>query len=310
MKNLPSNKKLSGNRRSFIRSAGILLGGAAFSSKIMPDFTTNGRENNSGQSGRKRQIIDSHCHLKHGDREKTEYTPEFIIEVMDKVGIDRSVVFAMSTSTKDSIVRAEAAVKKFPDRLIPYVYALPSYESAALKDIERVLDKGLFKGIKIHKGECTLAPYVIDPVLKLAGKYKAPCLIDLGGDMESATRMVTSFPETPFIIAHMGRYLAKDEKLLDSFITLAEQNQNTYLDLSGVIVPSKVIDAIKRLGSLRLFWGIDGPHPEPNNITNSHVMADNITYAGNELKRITSLDLSPEDENNILGRSISRLLKI
>jgi hypothetical protein len=39
-------------------------------------------------------------------------------------------------------------------------------------------------------------------------------------------------------------------------------------------------------------------------------MADNITYAGNELKRITSLDLSPEDENNILGRSISRLLKI
>ena len=299
--------KSSENRRTFIKRSSLLLSGAALSRGLVP---FESRTENLQKPSGKNLIIDSHCHLKHGDREKTEYTPEFIVEIMDKVGIDKSIVFAMSTSTKDSIVRAEAAVKKYPDRLIPYVYALPSYERSALKEMESVLSKGIFKGIKIHKGECTLAPYVIDPVLKMAAKYKAPCLIDLGGDLDSATRMVKGFPETTFIIAHMGRYLAKDEKLLDSFITLAETYPNAYIDLSGVIVPGKVIDAVKRVGSLRLFWGIDGPHPEPNNVTNSHVMADNLTYATNEINRITKLDINLEDQSNILGQSIARLLRI
>ena len=55
---------------------------------------------------------------------------------------------------------------------------------------------------------------------------------------------------------------------------------------------------------------IEGPHPEPNNITNSHVMADNLNYATNEINRIKKLDISSEDRNNILGQSIARLLRI
>ena len=44
-------------------------------------------------------IIDSHVHLKHGDAQKTEYSAETIVKTMDAVGIDQSVVFAMSTTT-------------------------------------------------------------------------------------------------------------------------------------------------------------------------------------------------------------------
>ncbi len=69
-------------------------------------------------------LIDSHSHLKHGDPEKTEYSPEEIVRVMDAVGIDKSVVFAMSTSTIQSIQMAKNAYDKFLDRLIPYAYAL------------------------------------------------------------------------------------------------------------------------------------------------------------------------------------------
>lgn len=300
-------------RRTFIKSTGLILSVAALASTGMMSSVMYETSQKSGAQRSKpgpRMIIDSHCHLKHGDKEKTEYTPEVIVEVMDKVGIDRSIIFAMSTTTKDSILRAEVAIKKFPDRLIPYVYALPNYERSALKEIEDVLDKGLFRGIKIHKGECTLAEYVIDPVLKVAGKYKVPCLIDLGGDLETATRMARSFPGTTFIIAHMGRYLSKDEKLLDSFIILAENFPNVFLDLSGVIVPEKVVDSVKRIGSLRLFWGIDGPHPVPNLVTNAQTVPDLVTNARTELNRITQLNLNEEDENNILGQSIIRLLRL
>ena len=313
MKNLLKMRKPMETRRKFIKSTGMILGAAVFGSTGMMSsaMDESGRKSVSERSEqRSRKIIDSHCHLKHGDKEKTEYTPEVIVEIMDKVGIDKSVVFAMSTSTKDSIARAEAAVKKFPDRLIPYVYALPNYERSALKEIEGVLDNGLFRGIKIHKGECTLAEYVIDPVLKAAGKYKVPCLIDLGGDLESATRMARSFPGTTLIIAHMGRYLSKDQNLLDSFIALAENFPNVLIDISGVIVPEKVVEAVKRIGSLRLLWGIDGPHPESNLVTNAQTMPDLITNARTELNRITQLNLNKEDENNILGQSIVRLLRL
>jgi predicted TIM-barrel fold metal-dependent hydrolase len=300
-------------RRNFIKSTGLILGVATMTSPGMISSVIYEDKHNQIAKVLKpgpRKIIDSHCHLKHGDKEKTEYTPSVIVEVMDKVGIDRAVVFAMSTSTKDSIARAEAAIKKFPGRLIPYVYALPSYERTVLKEIEGVLDKGTFKGIKIHKGECTLAEYVIDPVLKVAGKYKVPCLFDLGGDLETATRMVRKFPGTTFIIGHMGRYLSKDEKLLDSFITLAENFPNVFLDISGVIIPEKVVEAVKRIGSPRLLWGIDGPHPEPNLVTNAQSVPDLITFARTELNRVTQLNLSEEDKNNILGESIIRLLKL
>ena len=33
-------------------------------------------------------ICDSHCHLKHGNKERTEYAPETIIQVMDEAGIE------------------------------------------------------------------------------------------------------------------------------------------------------------------------------------------------------------------------------
>ena len=59
-------------------------------------------------------IIDSHVHLKHGDAQKTEYSAETIVETMDAVGIDKSIVFAMSTTASRSIEMAKEAIGKFP----------------------------------------------------------------------------------------------------------------------------------------------------------------------------------------------------
>ena len=68
-------------------------------------------------------ICDSHCHLKHGNREKTEYSADVIVEVMDEAGIDKTVLFAMSTTSDRAIEMTREAAKAFPDRLIPYAYA-------------------------------------------------------------------------------------------------------------------------------------------------------------------------------------------
>jgi len=243
-------------------------------------------------------ITDSHVHLKHGDAQKTEYSAETIVKTMDAVGIDRSVVFAMSTSTSRSIEMAQAAVEKFPDRLIPYVYALPSYEAVVVDQLDRAISELGFRGIKIHMGECTLAEYVIDPVMKLAGERGVPCLIDCLGRHDPIKRLAEKFARTKIIVAHLGKYLCKDESLIDRFINLAEANDNVYLDASGVVITGKISEAVARIGSGRVIFGTDGPHEVP----------DTITYARTELDKVRNLELSPQDKVAVLGGSISQLV--
>lgn len=55
-------------------------------------------------------ILGFHVHPKHGNASATEYPAATIIHVMDTVGIDRSVVFAMSTDTRRAIEMAAEAV--------------------------------------------------------------------------------------------------------------------------------------------------------------------------------------------------------
>ena len=246
------------------------------------------------------KIIDSHVHLKHGDIARTEYSPKIIVETMEKVGIDMSVVFAMSTSTKRSIEMALEAHRKFPDKLIPYVYALPSYEKPVIKEIEEAITKLGFKGIKLHVAECTIAEYVVDPVIALAERLDVPCLIDCAGKYDDMKRISEKFPHAKTIIAHFGRYLCRDEALIDKFIDLAVSHENIYLDTSGVILVHKIKEAVDKIGSTRIVFGTDGPHEDP----------DTIGFAKKEIEKIKRLGLNPQDEENIMWRNIANLLKI
>jgi predicted TIM-barrel fold metal-dependent hydrolase len=246
------------------------------------------------------RIIDCHVHLKHGDAAGTEWAAEAIVALMDEVGIAQSIVFAMKTTTARSIAMAAAAVEKYPDRLIPFLYGLPSYEGSVLKEIEAaVTDKG-FRGIKVHVGECTLAEYVIDPLLKLAGSFPIPCLIDVAGNAAVAARMAKAFPETPFWFAHMGRYNSTDAAMTDQFIRLAEDYENVWLDLSAVGLPEKIGEAVSRVGAKRLVWGTDGPYKNPTA----------AEYARAQLNNVRQLKISDEDKRLILGGNVARLLNL
>jgi predicted TIM-barrel fold metal-dependent hydrolase len=243
-------------------------------------------------------IIDSHVHLKHGDAAKTEYSPEAIVEVMDAAGIDRSVVFAMSTTTRRSIEMAEEAARKFRDRLIPYVYALPSYDRVVVEELEQAIGQLRFRGIKIHIGECRLTDYIVDPVLELATEYGVPCLVDFGGDLASAERIARDFPATKLIVAHFGRYLCTDAEFLDRVIQMAGTYENVWLDSSGVTMEGKIEQAVGAIGAERIVFGTDGPHPKP----------DLLTFARAPIEQISALDLTDEQKALILGGSIAALL--
>ncbi|MBU0606876.1 MAG: amidohydrolase [Armatimonadetes bacterium] len=244
-------------------------------------------------------ILDSHVHLKHGDAAATEYPAATIIHVMDTVGIDRSVVFAMSTDTRRSIEMAAEAVAQYPDRLIPYAYALPHYERPVIEELAEALRLG-FKGIKLHIGECRLTSYLADPVFRLAGEMGVPCLVDFGGDLGNAERLATDFPDTKLIIAHFGRYLCTDRGVLEAFIALAERRGNVYLDTAGVVLPWFITSAVERLGARRVLFGSDGPYP----------YTDEATYLRLAIRQVQMLELSEADETLVLGGAAAELLGV
>lgn len=242
-------------------------------------------------------ILDAHVHLKHGDAAATEHPVATIIHVMDEIGIDRSVVFAMSTTTRRSIEMAAEAVAAYPDRLIPYAYALPHYERPVVEELAEAIRLG-FKGIKVHAGEARLTDYLADPVFRLAGEVGVPCLVDFGGDLKAAERLATDFPDTRIVIAHFGRYLCTDGSLMRECLAVAERRPNVWVDASGVVMPWIIAEGVQRIGAGRILWGSDGPHTMP----------DLITFALDPLRQIQSLGLKPEDEALVLGGTAAKLL--
>jgi predicted TIM-barrel fold metal-dependent hydrolase len=281
------------SRRDFVRAvsaagAAIAAGGSAGAQPLVADRS------------RAKDVIDSHVHLKHGDAARTEFSARTIVEVMDKAGVHKSAVFAMSTTTKRSIEMAEQALAQYPARLIPYAYALPSYERPVLKELEAALAGRLFRGIKIHRGECTLAEYVTDPVLKLAGRFDVPCLIDATGNDAVARRLAEAFPENDLIFAHMGAYGTTNARIVDAFIRLAEDHRRVWLDLSGVALEAKIGEGVRRLGAGKLIWGTDGPYAHP----------DLVSFARGELEKIRRLPIGEAEKVEILGGNIARLLKL
>ncbi|NPV08365.1 MAG: amidohydrolase [Anaerolineae bacterium] len=250
-------------------------------------------------------IFDSHAHLKHGDARRTEYTAEQVIYAMDGAGISRSVVFAMATTTRRAGEMAAEAARRYPDRLVPYAYALPHYERAVADELEAQIRDWGFRGIKLHVGECSLAGYVSDPVFALAGRYGVPCLVDFGGRLETCREVLQAHPHTNVIIAHFGRYLSEDALLLDSFIGLAETYPNALLDASGVVLGSKIEEAARRVGAERILFGTDGPH------TLGHASAEGtVAYARAAIERIEALSLDLPEKEAILGGNIARLLGV
>ena len=242
-------------------------------------------------------VIGSHCHLKHGDIAGTEYTPQQIVQVMDAAGIDRSVVFAMQTTTRRSIEMARDAIAQYTDRLIPYVYALPSYERPVLDELREALTSG-FRGIKMHIGECRIREHISDPVFELAAEFGAPVLMDLGGDIGTAQRLAREFPQTKLIIAHLGQYKCTNDALIEKFISVAEAHENVWLDASGVVMTYAIGEAVRRVGAERVLFGVDGPHTEP----------DLVSYARYAIRQIEMLEISDEEKRMVLGGSVERLL--
>ena len=237
------------------------------------------------------RIIDFHVHIKGGDLYRTETKAEEIIQIMDRAGIEKSVVFSICIDATEGNLLTYKEVKKFPERLIGFATGIPAFNKNVLSEIERSILEYGFRGIKIHRGIHTLDLYLIAPIIEKSISLDIPCLIDPVGDFEAIKNIVDNYPEAKLVIAHLGNGWGV---VTEQFINLAREKPNVYLDTSYVRMTNYIGKAIKIAGSEKIIFGSDGPliPPEP------------------EIEKIRVFNLDVEQEENIFFRNAVKILKI
>lgn len=234
------------------------------------------------------QIVDAHNHI--GQRKGLNTPVESLIEQMDKAGVDRAVVFSQSERVDNPYV-AEA-LRRYPDRLIAFAMINPWHDEAE-DELRHCVNELGFRGMKLHPvkhGYSLDEHFLLDPLFEICTEHSLPTIAYGAADIASIPNhfeeMARSFPESDFIIAHMG-YMYET----NSAISVSARNENIYLETSGVFV-RQIQEALRVVGPKKIIWGSDTPK-------------DDFSFSMEKVRLATS----NEDERALIfGDNILRLL--
>ena len=104
----------------------------------------------------------------------------------------------------------------------------------------------------------------IHPLMELCAERDLPVLIHCGHPIYSLPwsieELVVEFPTVKVILGHMGHC---NVVYINGAIDVAERNANVYLETSGMPMPTKIREAVERVGPDRVLFGSDIPFHHP-----------------------------------------------
>lgn len=250
------------------------------------------------------RIIDAHAHLCRG-----EYgSLPVLLEQLGEAEIDQAVLVpggmldvrkmtkyitgeekAVTTEPPNELI--EEACKEYPDKFYGFYCVDPHRGDPVLKELREAAGRG-FVGLKLAPTvhQFSLTSSTVLKLAELCGELGIPfyshTVYSPGASTKKMAYLAQTFPNTTFIIGHMGFGPADVEA-----IQYAKENDNLFLETSqGSYLIIK--DALETLGSSKLIFGSEFPmyHPLPS------------------LQTILSLKCNDWELENILGRNMLRLI--
>jgi predicted TIM-barrel fold metal-dependent hydrolase len=238
-------------------------------------------------------IIDCHCHAGHGDGLTGPWDTVaplgLYLARCRQAGIGRSVVFAAFHSDYVQANREVAQiVARQPDRLLGFAFVHAARDRGRIGAIvaEAVQEHG-FVGLKVHRHDAPISREICEA----ARAHRLPVLYDLAGESWVCELLATEYPDVDFIIPHLGSF-ADDWRAQLALIDHMERHPNIHADSAGVRRFDLLEQAVRRAGAGKLLFGSDGPWLHP----------------GVELAKIRLLGLPVEDEVQVLGGNLLRLI--
>jgi len=243
-------------------------------------------------------IVDFHTHVDEAEAFGWIDPPDKLIPLLDAAGIDKAACMTyvdLPGSNPDALEYLAEAVSRFPDRLIAVARLNPSYRREAEDALRRAVSELGFRGVKLHP-TTTLAHPAHEPtvaLLRQAAELGVPVLFHCGDDPYTTPQAIAAgarrAPDTAVVLGHMGGYFHVDDA-----IAMAERYPNLYLETSAMPYPSKIAEAVERVGAERVVFGSDGPGCNPRL----------------EVGKVRMLGLGRDAEELILAGNAARLLRL
>jgi hypothetical protein len=204
-------------------------------------------------------IFDAHMHVgDFGPMMNVRIDTAGIAELMRAHEIDGGVIFHPDSALVEQCLEA-----------IPGLYGLvwanpkqPGY----LEEAERLLEQPRWRGIKLHPLIDGFHPNdpAVHPLMELLLERDLPVLIHCGHPIYSLPwsieELAVEFPTVKVILGHMGHC---NVVYINGAIDVAERNANVYLETSGMPMPTKIREAVERVGPDRVLFGSDIPFHHP-----------------------------------------------
>jgi len=242
-------------------------------------------------------IVDVHVHLVHDVDDIRPgigglQTPEMLLEVMDRLGIQTSVVFGVPgvwDHARENELVYEAACR-YPNRLVPVGLVNPRRGQRAVEEARRCVTALGCKAIKVRPdshcvpANCRPMHALLDECASLG----VPLLVHSGRTHWSHPLTIGDLardhPGAKLVMQHMfditGKYA----------IGVAKRNPHLYVETASHLSPFLIREMVEAVGSGRVMFASDSP-PLSTEL---------------ELFKVKCAGLSPDDEVNVLGRTAVR----
>ena len=204
--------------------------------------------------------IDAHAHIgEFGSWANLSCTAEDLIKSMALYNVEKTCLFYLD----NDLVRA--AVKKYPKKLVGYVWPDPRQEKARALT-RTALRQWKFKGIKLHPLIHAFLPtdVIVAPIMEEARSSKVPVLIHSGHPPFSLPwsigELAENYKDVTIVMLHMGH---GHGVYIQAAINTAKKYDNIFLETSGMPMHTKIKEAVDILGDNRVMYGSDYPFHEP-----------------------------------------------
>ncbi len=206
-------------------------------------------------------IVDAHTHVGFDRLYQINMPSDEIIGIMDKNGIDISLVQPQvgAPDLKANHEEVYELTKKYPGRIYGMACIHPfEDEEVFWQKAEWAIKELGFKGFKIHTNGFGISPQHPDcrKIFEAGRKYGVPVMIHTGAGVPQALPslaipMAQEFSDVPVVLAHAGGGMYAGEA-----IVAAKCCENIYLETSWVY-PSDILAMLKTVGADRMMFGSD-----------------------------------------------------
>ena len=203
--------------------------------------------------------IDAHAHIGYtGGWANVGITGEELIAQMDQYEIEMTALCA-----EDNEVTYQM-MQKYPGRIIGCVYVNP-LQPESIEAMDTYFEKG-FTAVKLNplRHAYCADGALLDSVLEKAAKYQVPVCIHSGQPPYSLPWQIgllaERHPDVKIMMIHMGH---GHGVYIDAALKMARRYPNIYLEMSGMPMPTKILEAYETVGQDRIFFGTDAPFHHP-----------------------------------------------